>query len=66
MKKIALGLASLLSILFLQGCIYSSVKLPLDTDVSVTELGNKVGKANFCLPLRAPEKFLLGCSGVLE
>ena len=28
------------------GCIYSNVKVPLDTDVEATQLGNKVGMAS--------------------
>ena len=28
------------------GCVFAKVKMPLDKDVSVTQLGAKVGKAN--------------------
>lgn len=43
MKKILLALFVLVA---LQGCLYSRVKLPLDTDVSTTVLGSKVGQAS--------------------
>jgi hypothetical protein len=43
--KYSLRKAFLLTLILftLSGCLYSKVKAPLDTDVSVTELGSKVG-----------------------
>ena len=38
-----------LTVLFamaLNGCLYMDVKIPLDRDVSVTRLGDKVGKSS--------------------
>lgn len=32
--------------MFLSGCLYTNVKVPLDTDVDATVLGEKVGKAS--------------------
>jgi len=39
---IGIFLSSLVS-----GCLYAKIKVPLDSDVSETELGDKVGKASF-------------------
>ena len=36
----------LLSSVMLSGCLYSNVKLPLDTNVDKTQLGSKVGRAS--------------------
>ncbi len=43
MKKLLILLLILAS---LQGCFYSHVKLPFDTDVAATTLGDKVGRSS--------------------
>jgi hypothetical protein len=34
------------TVFFLTGCLYSHVKTPLDTDIDITVLGQKVGKSS--------------------
>ena len=43
MKKYIFALCVLAS-----GCVYTDIKAPLDTDVSNTQLGNKIGKSTSC------------------
>ena len=40
-------LCAVLVAIFLQGCIYSHVQRPLDTDYDSTSLGTKIGRAHF-------------------
>jgi hypothetical protein len=46
MKARLRALAIALSVVWLPGCLYAHVKQPLDTDLSDTELGDKVGRAS--------------------
>lgn len=44
--KSVLSLLLVVSLFSFSGCLYSKIKAPLDTDVSVTELGPKVGTSH--------------------
>jgi hypothetical protein len=46
MKNICRILLAATIACFSSGCLYANVKAPLDTDVSNTELGNKVGRSS--------------------
>lgn len=41
-----LSVLSLTALLGTSGCMYSDLKLPYDTDVDRTELGDKIGRAD--------------------
>jgi hypothetical protein len=45
MKNFPKILAAAFLTCFTSGCLYANVKAPLDTDVSNTELGNRVGRS---------------------
>jgi hypothetical protein len=46
MKRSALAAAILASVFFLNGCLYSHVVTPYDTDLNKTVLGQKQGRAS--------------------
>ena len=46
MLKKACAIALLAATASLQGCVYSSVTIPLDTDLQNTELGDKSGESS--------------------
>ncbi len=45
MKLVALMIAVLAATVLLAGCLYMNVKMPYDTDLNKTVLGQKTGKA---------------------
>ncbi len=45
--KRASALVLLLACLLLPGCLYSNITVPLDSDLDNTQMGNKVGSAEF-------------------
>jgi len=46
MKK-ALLICSALACLSLQGCVLTNIKVPLDTDLQDTDLGDKTGESSY-------------------
>ena len=46
MRRLMLGLALLAAPLF-SGCIYTHIQTPLDIDLDRTQLGDKIGKAQW-------------------
>ena len=46
MKKVLLCLSGL-ACLSLQGCVLTSIQIPLDTDLQGTNLGDKTGESSF-------------------
>ena len=45
--RLRLACLLMLCLLVLPGCLYSSVTVPLDTDLQETDLGDKIGKSYF-------------------
>lgn len=51
MRTVKASLLMLLSVLFLSGCVYTHIRLPLDENVDRTVLGAKEGRASSSLVL---------------
>jgi hypothetical protein len=46
-RLVALAALCVVALLAATGCIYAHVRMPLDTDVARTTLGDKVGEASY-------------------